>query len=301
MNINNPIIIIAAIIFFSVLFLFILNRKATKSKSRKKVKINTVQLDTLLSSLQDKNSIPQVKENALNTVRNARGFNRVYLLKAMEETDPEKMKEAATAALGRIKDRRAIDSLINTLRDRNFIRLSAIDALVKIGDPAVVPLINTLQNFKSDLREDAAEVPGKIGDKRAVFPLANCLKEKNIKLRIKSAQALGMIQDDISLPNLLDALADHNFNVRQTVIMALGNLGNKKALLSLFHSLNDQNSKVRLSAIWAVGKLGEGEITAEKALIKVLKDKNHSVRDKASTTLEKWLHKGEQKCRTATT
>ena len=54
-------------------------------------------------------------------------------------------------------------------------RDSTIESLVKIGEPAVEPLINALKDKDSFVRWKATGALVKIGDERAVEPLINAL------------------------------------------------------------------------------------------------------------------------------
>ena len=72
-----------------------------------------------------------------------------------------------------------VDKLINQLKDENCsVRIAAAKTLVKIGKPAVEPLIAVLKD-KNELfaRQTAAKALGKIGDSRAVEPLVAILKD----------------------------------------------------------------------------------------------------------------------------
>jgi len=80
-----------------------------------------------------------------------------------QRKDPEVRKNAAKA-LGKIKDPRAVEPLIATLKDKDSdVRWHAARALEKIQDPrAVEPLIATLKDKDSEVRWHAAEALEKI-------------------------------------------------------------------------------------------------------------------------------------------
>ena len=64
------------------------------------------------------------------------------------------MHQLAAEALGKIGDPRAVEPLITDLKDMRYIggvNASAADALVKIGAPAVEPLIATLKDSDGDV------------------------------------------------------------------------------------------------------------------------------------------------------
>ena len=81
-----------------------------------------------------------------------------------------------------------------------LIALQEWDEVVKIGAPAVEPLIivfrdkdseayfdHELRDKEADVRRKAAEALGKIGDKRAVEPLIAALTDKDVNDRVASA------------------------------------------------------------------------------------------------------------------
>jgi HEAT repeat protein len=78
------------------------------------------------------------------------------------------LREAAADALGRLKDSRAFEPLIASLRDESWkMRVAATNALGKLGDlRAIKPLIEVLtEDLDSDVREAAADALGTLGKK----------------------------------------------------------------------------------------------------------------------------------------
>lgn len=71
-----------------------------------------------------------------------------------------------------------IDKLINDLSSYNETTgNNAENKLIKIGKPAVEPLIEVLKNKNNPARGYAAKILGQIGDRRAIEPLVDCLTE----------------------------------------------------------------------------------------------------------------------------
>lgn len=81
----------------------------------------------------------------------------------------------ATRALGRIRDKSAVEHLIGALKDPNEnVRGAAVRALERSStsdDRAVEPLVEILKDPDFAYRETVVEVLGKIGDERAVNAL----------------------------------------------------------------------------------------------------------------------------------
>ena len=113
------------------------------------------------------------------------------LINALKDKDPIVRGDAAEV-LGKIGDSRAVEPLIEALKD--IVQFIAIESLGKIGEPAVEPLIKALKNKDTLIRSGAARALGKIRDKRAVEPLTEALKYGDIFVRSAAAEALEKIK-----------------------------------------------------------------------------------------------------------
>ena len=100
----------------------------------------------------------------------------------------------AAEALGEINDTRAIDSLfLVPLDDQNEVRYSVGRALIKMGKPAVDPLIDALEVNQAIVREIAATALGEINDTKATGPLIQALGDENGDVRASAALSLAQI------------------------------------------------------------------------------------------------------------
>jgi len=112
-----------------------------------------------------------------------------------------------------------IDELIAQIEHyRPTVRLSAADALAKIGQPAVQPLIKALENENNHVRFAAARGLGKIGDPQAVDPLIKTLEDENWLVRVNAAEALGEIGDPQAVQPLSKSLSDRYYKVSRSAI-----------------------------------------------------------------------------------
>ena len=84
-----------------------------------------------------------------------------------------------------------------------------------IGAPAVEPLIAALKNSDENVRRQAAEALGMIGDVRAVEPLLNTLKDRNLS----AIKALGQIGDVRAVEPLAKALSEGKTRIRRFPIL----------------------------------------------------------------------------------
>ena len=116
----------------------------------------------------------------------------INLLKNSRPRNPV-MKQQSTRGYGGL---RAVESLITTLKKEEIsgIQWKAAEALGKIGNPAVEPLISALWHSNEDVRWKAAISLGEIGDSLAIDPLIRfSLWMTTGLLKSRAALALGMI------------------------------------------------------------------------------------------------------------
>lgn len=129
---------------------------------------------------------------------------------------------AAVAVAGEVHAPGGVERGIEKLASRDFReRNLGARELVKIGLPAVGPLIAILQDGPPDLRWRAALVLGKIKAPRAVLPLITSLVDRNWLVRFWAAWSLGEMKDRRAVKPLIGLLSDSEMLV---VRMALDSL-----------------------------------------------------------------------------
>ena len=112
------------------------------------------------------------------------------LIKELEDKNENVRREAAKT-LGEIGDANAVEPLVRALGDKSYsVCADSVAALVKIGAPAVEPLIKTLAGDGKKNHERAIESLGKIGDSRAVAPLIQALEDEDKYVRKSAVEAL---------------------------------------------------------------------------------------------------------------
>ena len=162
--------------------------------------------------------------------------------------------------------------LNNSSPNAGLIRVYAVTDLVKIGQPAVEPLLSALENENKDVRSSAVRALGQIGDARAFQPLIKTLEDEDKDVRSSAAVALGQIGDTRAFQPLIDALKDGNENVRSSAVRALGRMGNPQAVSAIIDALKDEHRYVRSSAAAALGRMGNPQ--AVQPLIDALEDED---------------------------
>ena len=184
------------------------------------------------------------------------------LTKALKDQD-EHVRWKAAGALGNMGDTRAVEPLIQTLKDDVDVRWAAALALGKIGDAkAVEPLIQALKDESSSVREIAAGALGNIGDVRAVEPLIQTLKDDVHDVRHVAAEALVKIGKPAAEPlskTLKYEDRVRGSEVRRITAMVLGKIGDARAVEWLTSTANDPKEEpiVRWEAKEALKKIKE--------------------------------------------
>lgn len=155
--------------------------------------------------------------------KNGRG-----LIKMLKKEKDSGIRSSIVFYLGEIGDPAAVEPLMNLLRTENpgsRLQQRSVEALTKIGEPAVVPLIEALEDQSEGVRQVVATALGKFHDPRVVQPLIRALGDKHWPTRKGAATALGKIGDGSAVKPLLGALEDETEWVREAVVKALDQLG----------------------------------------------------------------------------
>lgn len=111
---------------------------------------------------------------------------------ALENEDPGKREDAITA-LGESKDPRAIEIISKALTNdpTEDVRLSAIDALLDMGDKSIVdPLSIALKDRDPWVRESAVEALGEVGGEAAIEFIKSALNDEDGSVRELAQETL---------------------------------------------------------------------------------------------------------------
>lgn len=190
------------------------------------VEIGSPAVEPLILAFQDRDVNRRTKiVNILGKIKDNRAV--ILLIDAIRD-ESRIVRSQAAMALGNIKDTRAISPLIDALRDRNAQVCEAVsNALVEIGQSAVVPLIMAFQEGDIKFRSSIISILGEIKDERAIILLIEVLNDTSWVLRSEAAKALGNIGDPRALMPLNDALNDKDYYVRDIAAGALEKIKSK--------------------------------------------------------------------------
>ncbi len=243
-----------------------------------------------------------------------------HMLRLLKATKNAKVERAAIRALGELKATAAIDDLVAILNDKNahkIIRANVVYtlgeigepglvpnlvlalyrekafffahanlALVKIGEPAVDLLIQTMNGknmgvkrllegnvevLKGALEANAAQVLGDIGSERATEPLLKMVEKvskwestNKLIVMVRLISALGDIGDPKAIKPILGYLDTEYWDVAMVAASSLTFIGDRSVIPELlkYAQQGEKHPRVRVQMIDAVGNLGTDEALA---------------------------------------
>ena len=155
----------------------------------------------------------QVREAAIDALGQVGSPAVEPLLKQLRDWD---IRKSVIRALGRIKDERVLEPLVNQLRSDEF-GLDATDALVTLGEPAIVRLVAALKDKDESIRKQAVIALGRIKSTLALDPLIEMLQDKDWFTRLTAAAALEKIGDERGREAIKPLLKDPDMVVKMRV------------------------------------------------------------------------------------
>ena len=133
-------------------------------------------------------------------------------------------------------------------------RLTGGYELLRIGEEAVPLLIEELKSEEPVVRYIAAQLLGRIKDRRAVVPLTGALKDISPGVRARAAEALGKLEDERAIDTLIQAASDTTEELRAKAIEALGGCRSDTAYHVVISALDDPSTEVQVMAMVALGR-----------------------------------------------
>ncbi len=208
------------------------------------------------------------------------------LIKALGYNADPNVRRDAAAALGDLGDGRAAEPLGAALRNPDWEHdwrdsSAAVDALGRLGEPAVATLISLFGYHSQVVRIGAAEALGMIG-RPAVQPLVALLADADLETRELAAQVLAAIGDEAVGP-LIEALHDQATGRQVRAAKVLGDIGDPRAVEPLIRALKDDHSGLRQAAARSLGTFADGRVAGP--LVAALGDSDPSVRKTVALAL----------------
>lgn len=149
------------------------------------------------------------------------------------------------------------EPLLTALRSDDWaVRNAAIDALVALGDPTVVPdLIHVLDHRASMTREAAVRALGKLGDRSVIPHLVRKLRDPKGYVRSAALLSLAELKAGETVPVLLKQLDDEPARMKWRVAWALGALGDETVVAHLLPLLNRPEQHLANAALQAIARI----------------------------------------------
>lgn len=203
------------------------------------------------------------------------------LIRAVEQADSSEGLLNAVKALAAASSKQAIPTLITVLGYNNpGAAVSAVDGLIQIGEPAVLPLLEQLDGYNYGARAWAVRALAGIGDPRGLDILLDAAaNDFALSVRRAAARGVGTICWELmpteqiaeaqksAAQTLLQASQDPEWVVRYAAVGGLQNLSSAAVqadwfseVLTRFEAIvsGDETSSVRARARLAQQKLLPG-------------------------------------------
>ncbi len=162
----------------------------------------------------------------------------------------------AAKLLGSIQAEAAIPDLVRLLSDPNsYVKDTAIDALNRIGEPAVAPLLEVLDTGARNLIPD--EDTGFAAEYQYIASAyidGLWMKKYRIGTLSAAIQALGLLKSEDGVETLIDALA--NEELQDEALAALVEMRGV-AVLPMIDALKSGTDEIRVKVADALGQIGD--------------------------------------------
>jgi HEAT repeat protein len=194
------------------------------------------------------------------------------------------IRKEAVAALGKLKDRKAVADLIKVLEDTyesKSIRASAATSLgMLLDEHASAPLLAALDDEHAEVRLQAATALGVIKGANAVNKLVEILQTplEDSSVRAACVTALGLIGDNSSEAVILRIFRAETGTAYSSAITTLGKLKSSGAVIELIAILEDRSmeSDTRIKAADALAAIGDSR-AAESISRRLVDDTEYGV------------------------
>ena len=206
------------------------------------------------------------------------------LIAVLKHSQNKNVIKLAIRALGRLKDDKAVEPLIDKATKGNYgiaVRQAAVRALGDVGGDRATEILIFVMLRDEHLRAHAAEALGKIGDAKAVKPLIFVLEgelegepegeDEHQYVREKVVEALGKIATEEAIASLIGVL---NTSLGEEVSLILKQIGEPAVdfLISALDSKSQTMSPARGEVVTILGEIGDKK--AVQPLLSLLENEN---------------------------
>ena len=230
-------------------------------------------IEYLLSMAEDRN--PRIRWISAWSLRNHinKKVLKFFSDRIKNPTYEKHERWMSVIGLGKVKDNETIDVLLKGVKDPDddIARWSSY-ALVKIGTPAIIPLVDTLKEVgDADSLENAKETLVKLG-KETVIPLIQKLDNAEEFFFENISDTLLAIGKPAVKP-LINSLNSPDKNLTERYMKILACFG-EDAITALINALGHKDDKIKKNAMKILYNMGDIVI---QPLIQALEKKDRSI------------------------
>jgi HEAT repeat protein len=193
----------------------------------------------------------------------------------IQATGAGQADRAAAATVLAWMGRVALTPLVALVGDEP-LHASIAGGIVAIGTEAIAPLSERLNSASPQARIAAAELLGRIGDRRATAALVTALSDTEADVAAAAAAALGGVGDPGALDGLVGLFGHPSATVRRAAIAAINAIGADGTANRVRAASSSDDPRVRESAVRVAGYFGFED--AVPAIIAALDDATEDVR-----------------------
>jgi HEAT repeat protein len=191
---------------------------------------------------------------------------------------------AAVMALGRIGDPAAVPALTEVLQNEPELAILTAGALAKIGDlRPFEPLITMLAHPEAAVRQAVISALNSMGHPDMPGRILILLEDPDPKIRESAVKIAGYFSYPQCVERFLDRTRDPEENIRRAAVESLPYLEDDRAFSHLVHALLNDSPKVRAAAAKALSHTEGRE--ALPHLLKALEDEAPWVRFYAARSM----------------
>jgi HEAT repeat protein len=140
-----------------------------------------IAVDALIAALKSQDA--SARQGAVKGLGLTKDFRAIEpLIETLLKDRDHNVRQEAAIALGDIKDVRAVEPLIEALKDNEgYMRHHVEEALLKIGEPAVNPLITALHRINIEVKTSLVFLLDRIGTDQAKNALHLCMEGMDLE------------------------------------------------------------------------------------------------------------------------
>lgn len=218
---------------------------------------------------------------ALGSIGTLRIADAVPAVSGLLGSTDQAVKEEVARCLARLGGSGSASAILD-LMDVPRLPSSAERTVADLGATAIPSLMSALLDGRRWVRQNAAFMLGKFGDRRAVPSLMVAVHDADAAVRAAAVDALGAIGGADAVTGLVGALSDADEKVRIQAASALGRIRDAKAVVPLVALFADPVRQVRDTAVKALADVGPA---ATASLIMSLREEDAGIREYAAKTL----------------